>query len=166
VKNRAARIILAVLTVAMLVLIWVMSDQPADRSGDMSLGVGRYIGRVFVSGFDKLDEAEQTGYAQKIDPTVRKTAHFAEYFLLGLLLCGDAYAWRLEGAAGVVLPVASGVLCAAIDELHQLFVPGRAGMWQDVLLDSAGVAAGCAFMLFVVFLLRKHKKKKKDPVAG
>lgn len=31
---------------------------------------------------------------------------------------------------------------AALDEVHQLFVPGRGGMWQDVLLDGCGVLAG------------------------
>ena len=35
-----------------------------------------------------------------------------------------------------------GTLYAASDEIHQLFVPGRSGQLRDVLLDSAGVAAG------------------------
>ena len=31
------------------------------------------------------------------------------------------------------------VCYAATDEFHQLFVPGRAGMVTDVLIDSIGV---------------------------
>ena len=34
------------------------------------------------------------------------------------------------------------------DEVHQLFVPGRFGRWQDVLSDSAGAAIVLAAMWF------------------
>lgn len=65
---------------------------------------------------------------------VRKLAHLGEYAVLGAL------AGR---AAGRPLPaLALGAAYAATDEWHQTFVPGRSGQAADVLLDSAGAAAG------------------------
>jgi VanZ family protein len=76
---------------------------------------------------------------------VRKTAHFCEYAVLGLL---DHAAlrpvWRRPRSR-----VASAVLVAAlvpcVDETIQLFVPGRLGSPADVLLDMCGAACGLAF---------------------
>lgn len=37
-----------------------------------------------------------------------------------------------------------GVMYAANDEIHQLFIPGRSGQITDVLIDSAGQ---CCFLM-------------------
>ena len=68
------------------------------------------------------------------DLVLRKIAHACEFALLGALLLR---ALRDERAA-----FAAGVLYAASDEVHQLFVPGRVGSPIDVAIDSAGVAVG------------------------
>ena len=44
-----------------------------------------------------------------------------------------------------------GTLYAASDEIHQLFVPGRSGQLRDVLLDSAGVAAGILLAWMITY---------------
>jgi VanZ family protein len=72
------------------------------------------------------------------DLVLRKTAHAAEFALLGLLLAR---------AIGRELPaLVLGIGYAAADELHQAFVPGRLGSPWDVLLDSVGVAFGVLLM--------------------
>lgn len=73
---------------------------------------------------------------------IRKTAHVLEYFIFSLLLLrgvrGDRAGWRPSwGATAVAL--ATGY--AALDEMHQAFVPARGASVYDVLLDSAGAAA-------------------------
>jgi len=72
------------------------------------------------------------------DLVLRKTAHAAEFAVLGLLLAR---------AIGRELPaLVLGIGYAAADELHQAFVPGRLGSPWDVLLDSVGVAFGVLLM--------------------
>ena len=68
------------------------------------------------------------------DLLLRKIAHAAEYAILGALL---ARALGRPWAAFVV-----GVAYAISDEVHQSFVPGRAGAPLDVAIDTVGVAAG------------------------
>ena len=74
------------------------------------------------------------------DLVLRKTAHAAEFAVLGLLLAR---------ALGRELPaLLLGIAYAVTDEVHQSLVPGRLGSVWDVLLDSVGVALG-------VLLLRR-----------
>jgi VanZ family protein len=78
-----------------------------------------------------------------LDLVLRKTAHAAEFAVLGLLLAR---------AIGHELPaLVLGIAYAVTDEVHQAFVPGRQGSVWDVLLDSVGVALG-------VLLLRRLRK--------
>ena len=66
-----------------------------------------------------------------------KVGHVIGYGLLGI--CLYRAMWRVSRyplAASLLI-----VLAYAIsDELHQQFVPGRSGSWQDVLLDVAAAA--------------------------
>jgi VanZ family protein len=70
------------------------------------------------------------------DLVLRKLAHAAEFAVLGALV----YRWL--GRAPLAIVVASAY--AATDELHQAFVPGRAGSPVDWAIDTAGVVVGVA----------------------
>ena len=68
------------------------------------------------------------------DVVLRKIAHTAEYAVLGALL------GRATRRVGLALAV--GVAYAVSDEIHQSFVPGRAGAPLDVAIDAIGVVCG------------------------
>jgi VanZ family protein len=68
------------------------------------------------------------------DLVLRKLAHAAEYAILAALLYR---ALRRPGPAFVLA-----VAYAVTDEVHQLFVPGRAGRPLDVAIDAAGALVG------------------------
>ena len=91
----------------------------------------------------------------------RKCCHLTEYAILALLL------WRAirqprEGPprpwvwAEAGLALAFVFLYAASDELHQVFVPSRTGQVSDVLVDTAGGAAG----LFLLWSVRRWFQKR------
>ena len=79
---------------------------------------------------------------EHIHHIVRKTAHFVEYAMLGLL------AWRtvhFDPAFASFSPrrhywfaLLFCMFYASTDEFHQIFVPTRAAAVQDVLLDTCG----------------------------
>ena len=76
------------------------------------------------------------GRLEAIHHFLSKCAHFTEYAILALLLLVFLY--------------------AASDEFHQSCVPGRTALFSDVLIDTAGGAAGLlAGRLF-------YRLRKKD----
>ena len=50
---------------------------------------------------------------------------------------------------------------AGTDEFHQRFVPGRAGVFRDALLDTAGAAVGIGLAALCLFLVYCHREKLK-----
>ena len=52
------------------------------------------------------------------------------------------------------------VLYACTDEIHQLFVPGRAGMVTDVMIDSIGVT-----LISIILLWRVCRGEKKGCIS-
>ena len=68
------------------------------------------------------------------DLVLRKIAHAGEFAVLGALLARAIGRPWLAAALGVVYAVS--------DEVHQTFVPGRAGSPVDVAIDTVGVVCG------------------------
>jgi len=95
-----------------------------------------------------------------IHHVIRKCGHFTEYFVLSLLLLHALRAgtrdFGLRCALIVILIVAG---YAALDEFHQLFVPGRGAAVSDVLLDTTGGAA--AQLLVALLVLRRGVRKRQ-----
>ena len=88
---------------------------------------------------------------------LRKAAHVTEYFVLGLLLfralrggSGASWNWRWSFFSLVVV-----VLWAAVDELHQSFIPARTASIVDVGIDITG---GILAQLVIVLAYRYKKK--------
>lgn len=66
-----------------------------------------------------------------------KGFHVLEFAVLTLLLLRSFHG-RLGLAGGIALVV------ACLDEAHHSFVPGRGGLWTDVVIDGGGIALGLA----------------------
>lgn len=86
---------------------------------------------------------------------LRKFAHFAEYAVLAVLLM-NALMFSFPVRQAMTKALTIGVSYGVLDELHQLFVPGRTCTVSDMLLDAAGVLAGCVF----VYVLASFRKAK------
>jgi VanZ family protein len=75
------------------------------------------------------------------DTILRKAAHITEYAILGALLYR---AFRREAPA-----LATGIVYAASDELHQHFVRGRHASPVDVAIDALGLTIGMLAWLWM-----------------
>lgn len=135
-----------ILTISWMILIFFMSSQPAPKSTKTSLTVGRTICSIFVPGYRDMNASDQLHLARRIDHPVRKTAHATEYAILAILLMN-----AVTSIHGCQVSLLISVDFAISDEIHQYFVPGRACMVGDVLIDSCGAAAG----LLIIILFRK-----------
>ena len=143
------RFLWALSLLGVLIFIFGNSLMPASASGAES--------RSF---FDRLAEI----FPFLTHHLVRKLAHFAEYALLGAHLAFIPSLFLPHSRFGYPIALSAGVLVAAVDEGIQCFVPGRAGLWGDVLLDGVGSAFGVFFMLgvWLIYLKRKERRLGKQ----
>lgn len=97
----------------------------------------------------------KTGISDKIE-------HFAAYFFLGLLLSLTLLFQNKFLKIKKIFALISGViigLYAALDEIHQLFVPGRYCDIFDWTADMIGASIG---ILLVIFLLKIFQYSQKS----
>lgn len=103
---------------------------------------------------------------------LRKTGHFFGHGLLSLVFANfwlsvvarlapdTPRSWR---SAAAILAVLTTMAIASLDELHQMFLPGRVGCARDVLIDVAGA------LLANYLMLRMANRRATDlavPAAG
>lgn len=141
-KSRFWQIALPIGIVLWTAFIWSQSLMTAAESTINSSRVAALISRLF-----HLDpDTYWLTYA------VRKTAHFTEFAILGLLWggCNRVYPWRRLWLCGLAT--------GAVDECLQFFAPGRAPMVTDVLIDTAGYLCGVAVIGILAHLCRKKIK--------
>lgn len=123
----------------MLVFIWGNSCLNGTDSSEVSGFAASVLARIFG---DAVMQATLV---------IRKLGHFTEFALLGFFLSWNGKLRRWPVVQAILL----GLLAAMTDETIQLFVPGRAGMVQDVWIDFSGILVGTG----VLTLLHKRAKK-------
>ncbi len=90
---------------------------------------------------------------------IRTCAHFLEYAGLSVLVYNALY--RTLGCFKPFLPVIISALYAVTDEVHQLFVEGRACQITDIITDTLGAAAGIAVLTALIFIYQHIKRRKQ-----
>lgn len=151
--------IFAVLLVLWMGFIFSMSCENAEESSNTS---GQTIKVVLstVPEFEKQPEEVKVNIIEKLQFIVRKSAHFIGYMILGILASGlILYYGNINKKYLLAFLIC--VIYAISDEIHQLFVPGRAGQVRDVLIDSAGGLLGIIIVMAFEKLLIKFNKKHK-----
>ena len=155
------RIPLWIAVVLWMALIFSFSMETAAESSQSSGGFIRALLETFDRDFLSLSSAGQHAAIESLSHFVRKSAHFCIFGMLGLLVTSavSTYGRSLRKTAAVSLAVCA--LYAVSDEIHQYFVPGRACMLRDMLLDTCGAACGVTAVLLLVFLIRRRRLKKQ-----
>ena len=143
------------LAIAIAVAIFLFSSQPAEISNETSKGALRKLLELF------LGESTDALIRQYNHP-LRKAAHFTLYAMLGFSLTGVFQHQRRLHKLPLAVIVSAAF--AALDELHQHFVEGRGPQVTDVLLDTAGAAAGALVMTGVLFLIGCVMRSRESAV--
>ncbi len=136
--------------------IFSFSAQPAEESSALSDAVKERIveavQKVFPDMFEGEEKEDDGGTFIHI---IRKSAHFIAYLILGILAMWTLSCFNVKYKKWLIAFLFC-VVYAISDEIHQIFVPGRAGRFTDVCIDSAGAALG---ILFFYGIERKKLKK-------
>ncbi len=145
---------------ALYMLIFGFSAQDGEQSGALSRFISEKCAELLnvISG-KRWDEMILESMAEYFEHPIRKLAHFCEYACMGVLVYVIWSQWLQRGRRLYLLTVLWVFVSAALDEFHQLFVPGRYGSFADVLLDTCGGAFGMGAWLLVLRLFRRFKRK-------
>jgi len=148
-KNKIEYFILLALWMG---VIFYFSSQPAQVSSMNNNFIIKVLSEVGVN----LTDLYGNDFSNFI---IRKSAHITEYFILFIL------SYRALSQNQFSKPVLWGavlsIFYSCTDEMHQLFVQGRAGRFMDVLIDSIGIAVGIAIIASLE-ILRRSTDVHKD----
>lgn len=149
--------------IIIMILIFCFSSKPADNSNESSMTVVNKIFNFYENITDsQYQPAQISKIKESLNHIVRKSAHFCEYALLAMAIAFHLSVWKRKGKVLFLLPVVISCLYAITDEFHQTFVPGRAGLWKDAMLDTSGAATGT--LLFVLILIILESKRLKNSI--
>ena len=126
----------------LLVIIWMfVIFMMSSFNGDVSSSQSNFIVDLIVSIFNISD-------IDIISLVVRKSAHYMEYLILGLLVINMLDRYDIDKR--YVISIVICIIYAISDEVHQIFVDGRCFMVRDILIDSTGGLSG--IYLYKLFL--------------
>lgn len=144
---------------AWLILIGWFSNQPLKETTKQTYDL-----------MVKLNMAEErdlilssTEEIRNLKHFTRKAAHFGLYFCLGGLVGLTLYGClKLEKNLWFLATWGAGSLWGVIDEIHQYFIPGRAMLVKDMLIDSAGVLMAVALLSVTISIYENIKVWQKE----
>ncbi len=155
---RALLILLILLNVWM---IFSLSAQSAELSGETSGRITSFVAQILVKDFKGKTPVEQAEIIDHLHPYVRSAAHMAEFGLLGVWIMLLLLTYHIRPLFSGLFSVLCAFALAATDETYQsLADQGRAAEVKDVLLDTSGAVITCTILLAIIALL-KHRQKKK-----
>lgn len=143
-----------------LAVIFIFSHMPGDGSETQS---GRVVAMILWI-VERLLGAEAAAGLMEwpwLSYAVRKMAHFSEYAVLCLLFYRALRMSSVKGYPAFALLLSA--VSAMLDEFHQRFIPGRAGVAWDVLIDTAGAGT---MLVLLICLARYRKRKDETNVTG
>ena len=88
---------------------------------------------------------------------VRKGAHFLEFAGLCTIIFNALY--QTFGKIRPIFSVIFTAIYAASDEIHQIFIEGRACRLFDWFVDCSGAICAAAVLCLIVFIFRKKNRR-------
>lgn len=132
----------AILVAAVAIIIFYLSHQTSTESSETSdslIGlISELIGKVFSENF------------------IRTFAHFCEFAGLGFLVCNLIFA--IKDKLKPILSILLSIGYSVTDEIHQIFIPGRAFQLIDLAVDLGGIILGVAVFCIFKIIITRHKK--------
>lgn len=147
------KLIYTVLLIMLLLVIFLFSNQTANKSQSTSDKVASGIVDIVETVTkNSIKKDKRKSIIENTRFLVRKTAHFTLYFILGIIV------YLLFTSYGVEKIVFYSIMFCFIyacgDEIHQLFLDGRTAKILDVCIDTCG----SSLAVICLFHLQKFKK--------
>ena len=143
-----------ILVITWMAFIYFLSSQPASESIILSSGITNRLYNLLILIFSNIE-------IDVFHIFIRKSAHFIIYLILGILLMNATYKNNNLYFKNILIALLVSILYAVTDEIHQLFVLGRAGQLIDVFIDTTGSIVG-VFIFNILHKITFHRREKYE----
>lgn len=143
-KRKIGFTIFLILTIIWMGIVFYLSAENAEASSQTS--------RAFM---DKIIAMFNIKTRASLEGTIRTWAHFVLYLSGGLVSSCFFVLWLLEHKLKFMYCSIFGVLYAVSDEIHQIFVPGRAFEIKDIMVDCTGFLIGVLIIALATLLTNR-----------
>lgn len=154
-KKYIAKILLAI----WLLIIFYFSSRNGSDSTEQSNQVAYSIINFIESITNHVfSENEISNFLTNWIFIIRKSAHFIEYFILGILTINVYRYYKELQIKKIYIPVLFCFIYSISDEIHQLFVVGREARVLDVFIDTSGSLIGILLFYLIYKKIRNQEK--------
>ena len=141
-----------IIAIICCIIIFSFSAVPAKASTKQSKGLTYNV--IKLLNGNKLSEKELEKLTKKVNPLVRKIAHFSIYMILAILTYKFIEELNIKSKSekerlrkNILYTCIFCIIYAIFDEIHQIYVPGRTGKPIDVIIDTLGACMGITILL-------------------
>jgi len=141
----------------LVVWIWVIfsfSSHDATVSSELSGSVlNTVVGLIEIFEPDFSNRFDLSGFHRFL----RSGAHFYLYFFLGVFSFNAFHIFFKDWFRLSVDAILFSLVVGIFDEIYQSFIPGRAMMLEDILIDGLGAFFGVLLIALIQFKFKKPK---------
>lgn len=130
-------------SILLMILIFGFSNQTGNESSSLS---GQIVQWLQMNLHISIPEF-----------IIRKGAHMSEYAVLTMTFIYGFYKSEFKQFQVYSFSLLATFLYACTDELHQLFIGGRAGQITDVLIDTSGGILAIVLIYCITYVYNKRK---------
>ena len=154
-KWKTKRIILFIILIIEILTIFIFSNEPGKKSESTSDSFASSVIDKVTSITNKdITETKKKDLIVNTRFIVRKSAHFTIYFILGITIYLLLETYNIKGI--IILSIIICLIFGSIDEVHQIFIPGRTARIYDCIIDTIGGTCG----IYLLVAIEKIRKKK------
>lgn len=162
-NKKKIKYVKCIIAIICCIIIFSFSAVPATASTKQSKGLTYNV--IKLLNVNKLSEKELTKLTKKVNPLVRKIAHFSIYMILAIVTYMFIEELNIKSKSekerlrkNIIYTCIFCIIYAVFDEIHQIYVPGRTGKAIDVIIDTLGSCMGIAILLLNNFIKIRCKK--------
>lgn len=163
-SDKTKGIVSFVLLFILMIVMFFFSGQNGEQSSGVSHKVTEAVCNAAFEDFSTAPQETREFVISGLNYYIRKLAHFTIYALMGacayngLLKLSLRLRLKVLAAAGICFAY------AVFDEIHQFFVPERAFMVTDMLIDLCGALVGMGILRIIILIANYIKDINKQRV--
>lgn len=152
-KLKIKRMILYVFLAIVLLIIFLFSGEPGKKSQNTS---DKFTSSIINITNKDISASKKNEIIKNSRFIIRKAAHFTIYFVLGTIVFLLINTYNINNK--VLISIILCFIFGCLDELHQVFIPGRTARIYDCVIDTIG--SSVSILLLNTYYIIKLKNKK------